>query len=396
MMLGAQPVPRVDQYRYLGVQIHNRGPRWKTVAATLAKAGKSAIAKLRAIGCEAGALTPQLSRRMFCSVGRPAMEFACEVWNLRKKEEQQLESIQGQFAKKALGLPLKTNTLAACKELGVHPLWARRDDLRLRWWGRWTEGKMERMVSAVFRSRCEDVEEGRTRTSTLVTYKELLQRYGMEQHWRNRSIDDNWKKVVSDAVKGKVDEAYAKAAESSPSLSMLLEMSPAHGPPIWEADSRNPVGLWVKRRLRTGTLPLLSIVSGWWESRSLEWSDEAKLCPLCFLEEDSAVHFVTGCRWLRTEREEMLIRLSRLPNWKNTEILTLHRCHMDAGWLFKLLLGGRKENGQEWSRASTLAIHAVSRDYLARCWKRRTRALGGVPCVREGQLTFVQTLTPSW
>ena len=80
---------------------------------------------------------------------RPVCEYACELWEgeISATWVTKLETIQYSFGKAALGLHANPAAVGVRAELGLEEMRFRRQELKLRWWGRLCAVPQERLLS---------------------------------------------------------------------------------------------------------------------------------------------------------------------------------------------------------------------------------------------------------
>ena len=392
LKLGNAVVPVVQQYKYLGIPFTGKRG-WSVAVADIIRRAERQVRILHARGCVRDAFVPVVSRRLFIAVVRPILEYACTVWHPTAKQSAKLESLQASFARRALGLPSSCNSMCAIGELGLEPLWARRDKLRLLYWGYLTLLPRSRLLSKVFHATLDELALRATATgSSLVLYRPLLAKYGMADLWETRSSEVNivaWKKVISRKISSFVLRERARLAVSSASLSFFSLVSPLAKAPSGSEVSSNFLGHWLKRLLRTNSLPLSSVLgkfAGWERARTL--------CIGCDSDEVEDVHHFLHCPALRVVWLELISQLGAA--------LSASR-FSDRGAVLRVIGGADRAASSalllgcpilpvsllKIRDESLLVIDRVVCLFLKQCWKQRVSWYGGIPSLGPGSALVI-------
>ena len=195
------------------------------------------------------------------------------------------------------------------------------------------------------------------------------------------------------------------AVLSRPSLQLLTQLKPLDVPRIASYLSRRGLGTWVKLCLRSGSLPLLSMLARH-SKKPLDAS-----CKICRSgEAESVLHFVCTCSALASERLELLhsaeadAELAAMPG--STALLRTLRGGSPHDRLLLLLrsvefpvsnrfarfgvgedakssdalrVSGRRRPTLKASERLTLHFEPLSMRFLVSIWRKRAELLGYVP-----------------
>ena len=137
-MLEGHALAVSESYTYLGVEFGVLGAgRWR---ALLDRMRRTCAFRARDLLWSTGnryGLPTALQLSVWRAVCRPLLEYGCPLWSPDVSDDQcvQLEALQLQFARSALGLPMTTSGVFVRGELGLLPLAAHRDELTLRFFG---------------------------------------------------------------------------------------------------------------------------------------------------------------------------------------------------------------------------------------------------------------------
>jgi hypothetical protein len=101
LMVGPDPVPIVEHYKYLGRAIDHR-PINDTVITSRIGCAWAAVNKLAPVwGC---GLRLELKERLFECFVRPSISFSCQSWQLTKKQLHRLDVVFTRMRRKAFGI----------------------------------------------------------------------------------------------------------------------------------------------------------------------------------------------------------------------------------------------------------------------------------------------------
>ena len=201
------------------------------------------------------------------------------------------------------------------------PLAARRDELTLRAFGkalndiermRVDPSAPSRLVTRVLAARFEQARAGGARMSWCARVRPALERYGLEQYWREGALDctlKDWKEKCGRAVLARERKEFAAAVDASDSLHRSLYAQLKHAPFAEEytSSSSNRMGRSLKILMRAGALPLMEQLG----ARTGQPTDA--LCRLCqrdgITAVESAQHFVMECGAFGPLRAELMARV---------------------------------------------------------------------------------------
>jgi hypothetical protein len=363
---------------------------------------------LHARGCVRDALVPAVSRRLFVTIVRPCMEYACTVWIPSVAHAAKLDSIQASFARRALGLPSWCNSSCAIAELGLEPLWARRDNLKLLYWGYLTRLPRDRLLSRVFHATLDELDHSKRSPcgSVLAQYRTLLRKYDLEELWENRSSNESapaWKAFVGRKVKTRIVHELASEAKSSGSVALLRRLHPSllsdssrlrPGPEASISDNFH--GHWIKRMLRTSSLPLMSTLG-----KLGGWAPERMRCLCCTSGVVEDVDHFLHCPGMGPLWSQMVEQLRLgladcdIPIRERSSVLRVV-CGVNRAASSAALLGSPTLPVFNLKlHASTLqTVDRVVCLFLRKWWKRRVAIIGGVPMPASGPASAIDPSRP--
>ena len=128
-----EPLEIVDQYKYLGVIMTNK-LLWDQHISKLVVKGKEALHGIRRLLSQRQ-LPMKIKRLALTSVVRAKLEYASQIWYCNSAQEKALESIQHQGCVWILRANAKSSRLALRTILGLPSLVARRDMMKLFYYG---------------------------------------------------------------------------------------------------------------------------------------------------------------------------------------------------------------------------------------------------------------------
>jgi hypothetical protein len=127
---------------------------------------------------------------------RPVLEYGSEVDSGRWEEA---EVLQRKAGRRCLGVGNNVANEVVMGDLGWWSMRARREYLRLVYWGKVVKEKEDGMVGGVYREGRKRIEEGRARKGEwCVETKRLLEKIGLGEVWSTEDVGrgNSWKRVV--------------------------------------------------------------------------------------------------------------------------------------------------------------------------------------------------------
>jgi len=324
--LGQHSITTVDEYKYLGVEIGKplRAGLYTTFSKRLIRTALMRMRDLHVSGCRMDQLDPRCSAKLWLTLVRPILEYGAETWTPNKTQADAFERTQTKFARTVLGCCSSTATVFVNSELGFRSLSARRDVLRLLFWRRLCAAAPERLLSRVFHQRVLDVSKDaeKYKHSLCAAMKETLERYDLidselEFEQANSHIvhetQDEWHAAVKTRVMHREHEDRLTEIGRLSTLQLYQreELAPRLGSiASYLIRSRNTEGVWIRSRLRSGTLALLRTLGRRCDPPRTARQSRCTMCPPARIEDNQEVddsdddeaaaedaeHFVTRCR----------------------------------------------------------------------------------------------------
>ena len=336
---------QVDSYKYLGMEIQgNRG--WNKFRKRLIEKAKKHMRIAWSMGIRKGRLTARAASKIWETLVRPILEYGAEICGEAEWEE--AEKLQREMAKRILGLKESTNNEVALGELGWWKLRARRDMLRLRYWGRLINMKQGKLPRKVYEWELRR-QKGK-RSWTMYT-KRLLLELGMEDYWKKQRVNETreeWGELVSKKIQEREQRDWWLAVQERPKLRTYKMVKKKMEYESY-LDIEDDAGRKAMARMRSGT-SVLRIETG--RHEGLERRE--RICWFGCDEVEDEQHFLKECWMYEDLREEAM---------KGVEGVKFHELSLEK------LLG--KGSRQEIDRAVV---------YIKRALGRRKRLLE----MREG------------
>ena len=297
-MLGGGKVEQVDSYKYLGMEIQgNRG--WNKFRKRLIVKSKKQMRIASSMGIRKERLTVRAASSVWKTLVRPIVEYGAEICGEAEWEE--AEKLQREMAKRILGLKESTNNEVVLGELGWWKLKARRDMLRLRYWGRLINMKQGKLPRKVYEWELRR-QKGK-RSWTMYT-KRLLVELGMEDYWKEQRVKETrgeWGELVSKKIQEREQREWRLTIQERPRLRTyrLVKKNLEYESYL---DIEDEAGRKALARLRSGT-NVLRIETG--RHEGLERRD--RLCWFGCDEVEDEQHFLKECWMYEDLREEAMM-----------------------------------------------------------------------------------------
>jgi hypothetical protein len=130
LLLGGNPIERVESFRYLGAMIHDSG-RCLDHMDKRRKSALASVAKLITMGLCSESMHPVLKAEMFKVYIRPIIMYAMENFNLNGGEIRKLKSAEGNALKRIIGISTRCKSTDLFLSFDMMPTKERIDLLKL-------------------------------------------------------------------------------------------------------------------------------------------------------------------------------------------------------------------------------------------------------------------------
>lgn len=122
-MRGDYVVKQGKQYKYLGIEL-TRTLNWSTYLKRIVSKAKRNLTQAMAMGISGGYMTVRMATIIWTSLVRSILEYGCEIWGEKRREE--IEKIQIEMGKRILRCGSRTSEEVVRGELGWERMKARR------------------------------------------------------------------------------------------------------------------------------------------------------------------------------------------------------------------------------------------------------------------------------
>lgn len=285
-------------------------------------------------------LPPTQCLNMYKTYVLPRLLYGLESFVPQQKDLQLLENVHVNFLRSIQAIPVRTSKSITHLMLGCRTITAEIHIRQLSLLGSIIRCENSTLINLLRRQVNLKSEHSK---SWFIHVNNLLQEYqlpGMESllitstskfHWKKQigqSVDRHWYKVLQEDCSTKSSLKYCYFQN--------LKIGTVH--PIWSDIKMNQKDIKrssIKCRMITGTYILQSTLSKY------NNSEVDRTCPLCRLEDENIVHFLTKCNSLHHYRRQYLLELKNLFDgalqayWLNLtkDFILLTKLILDAGSL---------------------------------------------------------------
>ena len=304
--LAGEEVQETESYKYLGVELVSR-PDFKKLKQRYVAEARKRMMSVWAMGMRGGELPPSACCTVWNALVRPVLEYGAVIWGDVKWEE--AEAVQREMGKMILRCSSKMANEVVLGELGWWSLKARRDLLRLKFWGKIVSRmSSSRLVKHVYVESRKRYEAGKSSKWCKYTH-ELLKELGMNDVWQQGTITCNmatWDKELREKIHAREEKEWLARMQTKPKLRTYrtikhkLEFEPY-------LNHDNTYARETMTRLRGGTNEL-RIETGRYPNtnRDRRLDEEERRCMLCVSGEvEDERHFVLSCCIYKEMREKI-------------------------------------------------------------------------------------------
>ena len=343
--LAGEEIQETECYKYLGVELVGRLDFKKLKERYVAEARKRMML-VWAMGMRGGELPAIDCCMVWNALVRPVLEYGAVIWGDVKWEE--AERVQREMGKMILRCSSKMANEVVLGELGWWSLRARRDLLRLKFWGkivsRMSSSRLVKHVYSVSRARYE---AGKSSKWCKYTH-ELLKELGMNDVWQQGTITCNmttWDKELREKIHAREEKEWLARMQTKPKLRTYrtikhkLEFEPY-------LNHDNTYARETMTRLRGGTNEL-RIETGRYPNtnRDRRLDEDERRCLLCMSGEvEDERHFVLSCVVYKEMRKKMFeVVKDVMLKKKKEEIETVLETDEGRQRIFRALMGDSEE-----------------------------------------------------
>ena len=335
------PVEIVDQYKYLGVIITNK-LLWDQHISKVVNDGKKALQGVRRLLSQKQ-LPMKIKRLALTAVVRAKLEYGTQIWYCNSAQAKALESIQHTGCVLILRTNVKSSRLALRTILGLPSLLARRDMMKLFYYGTLLSKDFQTWPRHCFELKPAQVNKVRGKT---------------QKHWYTRFRDLTKMEILEKANTTILNDLSICGGQ-------LRKYASAADPAI----IINPVKRW-----RTSTIAALNL------REMTHFREEAKHHPTLQL-----LAMATADSWLRVQ--SLLLRSPHPINWIRIRLLcgTSSLNHM----MSRVTRGSRNPSCPMCCSALETVVHFLRECQSQECIDARETHYGNMPAV-FGTLTPTQ------
>jgi len=372
-MLAGVEIEETDSYKYLGVDLVS-GLNFKNLKARYVADARKRMMLVWAMGMRRGELPPKDCCMVWNALVRPVLEYGAVVWGDVVWEE--AEAVQREMGKMILRCSSKMANEVVLGELGWWTLKARRDLLRLKFWGKIVSRmSSSRLVKQVYEHSRALYEAGQKSRWCKYTHA-LLQELGMEEIWQQGTIEcdeKTWDKELREKIQEREEKEWRERMNTKPKLRTYrtLKQTLKFEPYLKHDD---PQAREIMTRLRGGTNEL-RIETGRYPNtnRDRRLEPHERRCLLCMSGEiEDEKHFVLQCVLYEDLRKKMfdVVKTERLK--KNEEIEDILGSEVGRQRIFRALMGDGGEVEDGGGRAE---LRRVALEFCRQAMRRRNKVV---------------------
>jgi hypothetical protein len=390
--IGGDEVVFDCDYPYLGVEVSALNGRPASLVDRRVRAARAKHPLISGpLGGRFCGIPVPLAIRLWNTVVRPSLEWGAETVVLPKHLLHKLDACLGAFLRTAVGTDSFTSTDFLLYELGVQSVSSRRDELQLRFLKHLCTS-VSPLVSSVFRSRCAQVRRGMASRSLCHHFHLLLQKYDLLSVWNALPRDSadplwhRWDQRVHAAVLRADLELRASQLRLKPNLTIYCSLKPLNARTFPSYLLRHGLGQWVKLRLRSSSLQLLSVLGRYVKP---PLNPDQMMCLMCGLAVEDPAHFLCQCPSLLSERLAFIETVrsdSGLAALPTAVVAVDSLASWDPSLCVPILLRSCEDPCDSRRAASPSMLLAAALEpfiikYLSAIWLRRASVLGYVPSI---------------
>jgi hypothetical protein len=364
--LAGVEIQETDSYKYLGVDLVS-GLNFKKLKERIVADARKRMMLVWAMGMRRGELPVEHCCRVWNALVRPVVEYGAVIWGDVQWEE--AEVVQREMGKMILRCSSLMANEVVLGELGWWTLKARRDLLRLKFWGKivcsMSSSRLVKQVYAHSRARYEAGQKSRWCKYTHTLLTEL----GMEEIWQQGTVDDEkaWDKALREKIHMREEREWLERMQTKPKLRtyITLKHELKFEPYLKHDDAQ---ARQVMTRLRGGTNELRIEIGRYpITNRDKKLEIHERRCLLCMSGEvEDEKHFVLDCSEYEDLREKMFDVVKRVMLKKREKIEDLMNTEIGRQRIFGALMGDGVEDCE--ARA---ALRKVALEYCKTAMKRR-------------------------
>ena len=365
--LAGAEIQETTSYKYLGVDLVS-GLNFKKLKARIVASARKRMMLVWAMGMRRGELPVEHCCRVWNALVRPVLEYAAVIWGEAKWEE--AEVVQREMGKMILRCSSLMADEVVLGELGWWTLKARRDLLRLKFWGK-IVGSMppSRLVKQVYAHSRARYDAGQKSRWCQYTHT-LLTELGMEEIWQQGTLECDekaWDKKLRENIHLREERAWRDRMKTKPKLRTYIALKDKLACESYlshdDAQARQVMtrlrGGTNELRIETGRYPITN------RDRKLEVHE--RRCLLCMSGEvEDEKHFVLDCVVYEDLRKKMFEVVETVLLKKKERIEDVMNTEIGRQRIFGALMGVGGED-----REARVALRNVAFEFCKTAMKRR-------------------------
>ena len=301
-VLGGRELPVTTVYKYLGVQIQEKGWGGEQRKSIIVRT-RRALWSAWGLGIGLEELSSKAAAKLWESLARPVLEHAGA---LEEGGWEEAELLQRKAGRMVLGVGRQVANEVVLGELGWWSVKGRMEAMRLEYWGRLVRMQAERGTKRAYEEGRRRVEEGVAgKDEWCVSTRDLLDRLGLGERWRDEKVGTRaeWKRKVRQII-GQAERRRWREGMVGKKPKIKLQsyrrIKKEMAKEQYLEGGRKEVGMMVN--LRAGTLKL-EVEQGRHQGQKPRW---ARVCEMCRSGEvEDAEHFLDDCQAWVQERKEI-------------------------------------------------------------------------------------------
>ena len=283
--LGTSRLENVRSYKYLGLIITPSGEIRSALDDLRSRALKAYMALKNKLGAS---FRDHLDDTvgLFNSLIKPILLYGSDFWGcLKLPKNNPIENIHMQFCRQVLGVQKNTTNYGVLLELGRTPLTLEAQRLSIKNWERIKSAKGNVFVCQSYQNACAK------KLDWHQTINDLLSKHGMQY-----CVTEPAQKNVANAFIGRAkdiyhQEAFSRITDPESKLRTYGLIKHAVGREEYLIQIRNPKLRQKLTKFRLSNHKLMIEVG-----RHMKLRKEDRICPLCHLEIEDEIHFLTKCK----------------------------------------------------------------------------------------------------
>jgi hypothetical protein len=316
-VLGDIHMEVVKDYKYLGVRFDEKG-KWGVRREELIGKAKGGFWRAWGLGMGGGELSGGAAAGLWETLVRPVLEYGSEIDSGKWEDA---EVLQRKAGRRCLGVGNSVANEVVMGDLGWWSMRARREYLRLVYWGKVVKDRVDGMVGGIYREGRKRIEEGRAgKGEWCVETKRLLEEIGLGEWWITEEVEsiERWRGVVYRMMHAQEERRWkmsmigrgeGREGKVKVKLARYNRIKSELKREWFLSESRVWVSRWVKLRAGVEGLEVERGRHRRIDNKRMErWERICKLCDCGNVEDEE--HFLDECGRWESERKEMWAKVA--------------------------------------------------------------------------------------